>query len=55
MEQGRHESLLALNGLYAALWRRQTANNVAGTVVKETITAKGGSWAQVETSSRGSS
>ncbi|MEE2691977.1 MAG: ABC transporter ATP-binding protein/permease [Pseudomonadota bacterium] len=26
VEQGRHDELIARNGLYAALWRRQTAN-----------------------------
>ena len=26
VEEGRHEDLLAINGLYASLWRRQTAN-----------------------------
>ena len=29
VEQGRHETLLAMNGLYAALWRRQTESGEA--------------------------
>ncbi|MCB2096865.1 MAG: ATP-binding cassette domain-containing protein, partial [Parvularculaceae bacterium] len=29
VEQGRHETLLAKNGLYAALWRRQTESGEA--------------------------